>query len=179
MSLTRCGGRTSSPRAGLVGSVVPVGQCARRTGPLCDGCHSVNYDITTKTITEWNVGYERCHGLGSVHVAMPARETVVNPARLNYVQASDTCIRCHSQGQPRKNPIEGKYHERPVGFRMGLHLNEFWKVEDHQLGETTFNHFADGTGHKNRMPGDDFVTSLKCSRGVTCVSLSRPARLRG
>jgi hypothetical protein len=179
MSLTRCGGRTSSPRAGLVGSVVPVGQCARRTGPLCDGCHSVNYDITTKTITEWNVGYERCHGLGSVHVAMPARETVVNPARLNYVQASDTCIRCHSQGQPRKNPIEGKYHEWPVGFRMGLHLNEFWKVEDHQLGETTFNHFADGTGHKNRMPGDDFVTSLKCSRGVTCVSLSRPARLRG
>ena len=31
------------------------------TGPLCAGCHSVNYDIRTKQVTEWNVGCERCH----------------------------------------------------------------------------------------------------------------------
>ncbi len=34
----------------------------RPTSALCDGCHSVNYDIQTKTVTEWNVGCERCHG---------------------------------------------------------------------------------------------------------------------
>src|SRR5579863_2838249 len=33
----------------------------RPTGPLCDGCHSVNYNIQTKTVTEWNVGCEKCH----------------------------------------------------------------------------------------------------------------------
>ena len=85
-------------------------------------CHSVNYDIATKTVTEWNVGCERCHGPGSAHVAKPVRETIVNPARLDYVQANDTCIQCHSQGQPLKNPINGKYYDWPVGFQMGLNL---------------------------------------------------------
>jgi hypothetical protein len=113
----------------------------------------VNFDIATKTVTEWNVGCERCHGPGSAHIAKPVRETVVNPARLDYVQANDTCIQCHSQGQPLKNPIDGKYYDWPVGFQMGLNLSEFWKLEDHKLGETTFTHFADGTAHKNRMQG--------------------------
>src|SRR5579863_9883396 len=40
----------------------------RPTGPLCDGCHSVNYNIQTKTVTEWNVGCEKCHGPGGEHV---------------------------------------------------------------------------------------------------------------
>src|SRR3954463_7296561 len=48
----------------------------RPTGPLCDGCHSVNYNIQTKTVTEWNVGCERCHGPGSEHVRRPAATTI-------------------------------------------------------------------------------------------------------
>ena len=28
--------------------------------------------------------------------------------------ANDTCIQCHSQGRPLKNPIEGKYYDWPV-----------------------------------------------------------------
>ena len=152
----------------------PADNAQRPTGPLCDGCHSVNYDITTKTVTEWNVGCERCHGPGSAHVAKPVRETIVNPARLDYVQANDTCIQCHSQGQPLKNPINGKYYDWPVGFQMGLNLSDFWKLEDHKLGETTFTHFADGTAHKNRMQGNDFVTSLMYARGVTCFSCHDP-----
>ena len=51
----------------------PADNMQRPTGPLCDGCHSVNYDITTKTVTEWNVGCEKCHGPGSAHVARAAR----------------------------------------------------------------------------------------------------------
>jgi predicted CXXCH cytochrome family protein len=152
----------------------PADNAQRPTGPLCDGCHSVNFDIATKTVTEWNVGCERCHGPGSAHIAKPVRETVVNPARLDYVQANDTCIQCHSQGQPLKNPINGKYYDWPVGFQMGLNLNDFWKLEDHKLGETTFTHFADGTAHKNRMQGNDFVTSLMYARGVTCFSCHDP-----
>ena len=48
--------------------------------------------------------------------------------------------------------------------------SDFWKLEDHKLGETTFTHFAEGTAHKNRMQGNDFVSSLMYARGVSCFS---------
>jgi predicted CXXCH cytochrome family protein len=152
----------------------PDDNMQRPTGPLCDGCHSVNYDINTKIVTEWNVGCESCHGAGGDHIANPTRATIVNPARLDYVAANDTCIRCHSQGQPLTNPIDGKYYDWPVGFHMGLHLSDFWKLEPHKAGETTFTHFPDDTAHKNRMQGNDFVQSLMYTRGVTCFSCHDP-----
>jgi predicted CXXCH cytochrome family protein len=148
----------------------PPDNMKRPTGPLCDGCHSVNYDIKTKTVTEWNVGCERCHGPGSDHVRQPTSRNVVNPARLDPVGANDTCIQCHSQGQPLENPIEGQYYDWPVGFQQGRRLRDFWRLEEHTLGETSFTHFADGTAHKNRMQGNDFVQSLMYRRGVTCFS---------
>ena len=148
----------------------PQSNSERPTGPLCDGCHSVNYNIQTKTVTEWNVGCEKCHGPGSAHASKPSRANIVNPARLNYVQANNVCIQCHSQGQPSKNPIQGKYYDWPVGFHVGLDLSTFWKLEEHKLGETTFTHFADGTAHKNRMQGNDFVMSVMYTHGITCFS---------
>jgi len=142
----------------------------RPTGPLCDGCHSVNYDVKTKTVTEWNVGCERCHGPGSEHVASPSPANIVNPAKLDFVHANDTCIQCHSQGQPLTNPILGQYYDWPVGFHQGGSLSDYWQLEPHKLGETNFMHFADGTAHKNRMQGNDFVQSVMYRRGVTCFS---------
>ena len=151
-------------------SLYPADNMKRPTGPLCDGCHSVNYDIRTKTVTEWNVGCERCHGPGGAHARQPARTNIVNPARLDPVHANDLCIQCHSQGKPLTNPINGLNYDWPVGFRAGLNLQDFWQLEEHTLGTTTFTHFADGTAHKNRMQGNDFVTSLMYSRGITCFS---------
>lgn len=151
-------------------SFYPADNNKRPTGPLCDGCHSVNYNINTKTVTEWNVGCERCHGPGSEHASNPTRQNIVNPATLDFVRANDTCIQCHSQGQPLNNPIQGQYFDWPVGFHQGLNLKDFWKLEDHKLGETNFMHFADGTAHKNRMQGNDFVQSVMYRRGVTCFS---------
>ena len=148
----------------------PADNMKRPTGPLCDGCHSVNYNVQTKTVSEWNVGCERCHGPGSEHVRRPGPATIVNPGRLDSVRANDTCIQCHSQGQPLKNPIAGQYYDWPVGFHQGGSLKDFWKLEEHKLGETSFTHFADATGHKNRMQGNDFVQSLMYARGVTCFS---------
>jgi predicted CXXCH cytochrome family protein len=148
----------------------PADNMQRPTGPLCDGCHSVNYDIQTKTVTEWNVGCEKCHGPGGDHVRQPMRSNIVNPARLDSLQANDICIQCHSQGRPLKNPIGGHYYDWPVGYRAGLKLEDYWQLEDHKLGETTFTHFADGTAHKNRMQGNDFVNSVMYTRGVTCFS---------
>jgi predicted CXXCH cytochrome family protein len=148
----------------------PPDNLKRPTGPLCDGCHSVNYDIATKAVTEWNVGCERCHGPGSLHLANPVRATIVNPGRLDYVDANDVCISCHSQGRPLTNPIAGKYYDWPVGFQIGKHLSEFWQLEEHRAGVESFTHYADGTAHKNRMQGNDFIQSLMYTRGVTCFS---------
>ena len=148
----------------------PPDNFRRPTSALCDGCHSVNYDIKTRTVTEWNVGCERCHGPGSEHVKNPVSGNILNPARENYVAASDVCIQCHSQGRPLTNPIDGKYYDWPVGYNVTLKLSDYWRLEDHKLGDTTFTHFADGTAHKNRMQGNDFVTSQMYAHGVTCFT---------
>ena len=148
----------------------PPDNMQRPTGPTCDGCHSVDYNIHTKQVAEWNVGCEKCHGPGSDHVEHPMRGNILNPARMDYVQANDTCIQCHSQGRPQTNPIDGKYYDWPVGYHVGLHLRDFWKLEEHTLGETTFTHYPEGSAHKNRMQGNDFVQSVMYRRGVTCFS---------
>jgi predicted CXXCH cytochrome family protein len=148
----------------------PIDNMKRPTGPTCDGCHSVNYNIQTKTVTEWNVGCEKCHGPGSEHTNRPSRSNIVSPARLDFVHANDVCIQCHSQGRPLKNPIEGRYYDWPVGFVVGQNLSDYWQLEDHTLGQLTFTHFPDGTAHKNRMQGNDFVQSVMYNHRVTCSS---------
>ncbi len=148
----------------------PPDNFQRPTGALCDGCHSVNYDINTKTVSEWNVGCEKCHGPGSEHIRQAVSATILNPARMDYVAANDTCIQCHSQGRPVTNPIEGKYYDWPVGYEPALQLKDYWKFEEHKLGATSFTHFGDGTAHKNRMQGNDYVTSQMYAHGVSCFT---------
>jgi len=148
----------------------PPENMQRPTGPTCDGCHSVGYDIHTKQVAEWNVGCERCHGPGSEHAAHPTRANILNPSHMNYVAATDTCIQCHSQGRPPTTPIEGKYYDWPVGYQVGGRLQDYWKLEERSLGTTDFYYFPDGTAHKNRMQGNDFVQSVMYRRGITCFS---------
>ncbi len=152
------------------GALYPPDNMQRPTGPTCDGCHSVYYNIHTKQVAEWNVGCERCHGPGSEHVNHPTRENIIDPARMDNVAETDTCMQCHSQGQPRSNPIEGKFYDWPVGYQVGLELQNFWKLEDCMLGQTTFYYFPDCTAHKNRMQGNDFVQSVMYRHGITCTS---------
>ncbi|HTF64362.1 MAG TPA: c-type cytochrome [Edaphobacter sp.] len=142
----------------------------RPTGPTCDGCHSVNYDIHTKKVSEWNVGCERCHGPGSEHVAHPTATNIENASRLDSFASTDTCIQCHSQGQPKTKLIEGKAYDWPVGYQVGKRLQDYWQLENSSLGQTDFLHFADGTAHKNRMQGNDFIQSVMYEKGVTCAS---------
>lgn len=148
----------------------PPDNMQRPTGPTCDGCHSVGYDIHTKQVAEWNVGCERCHGPGSEHVAHPVRVNIVNPGQMDYIAANDTCIQCHSQGRPKTIPIEGKYYDWPVGYQVGLRLQDFWHLEDCSLGQTDFLYFPDCTAHKNRMQGNDFVQSVMYRHGITCFT---------
>jgi len=146
----------------------PADQMQRPTGPLCDGCHSTNYDIETKQVSEWNVGCEKCHGAGAAHVQNPEKNNVINPARLEPVRGIDICIQCHSQGQPQRKPIAGVYYDWPVGYEPGDRLSDYWQLEEHHLGEETFTHWPDGSAHKNRMQGNDYVASAMYQRGVGC-----------
>jgi predicted CXXCH cytochrome family protein len=148
----------------------PSDNMQRPTGPLCDGCHSVGYDIHTRQVAEWNVGCERCHGPGSAHATAPTSANIFNPGRRDTVANTDVCIQCHSQGQPLHNPIDGKYYDWPVGYTVGQPLHTFWKLENCSLGQTDFYYFADCTAHKNRMQGNDFVQSVMYRRGVSCAS---------
>ncbi|MSR21460.1 MAG: cytochrome C [Gemmatimonadetes bacterium] len=149
----------------------PNDQMQRPTGPLCDGCHSVNYDVATKSVTEWNVGCEKCHGAGSLHVEFPVAETIENASWPDdHVRADDVCLQCHTQGQPLTNPIEGQYYDWPVGYQPGDRLADFWALDEHHLGENTFTHWPEGSAHKNRMQGNDYVQSLMYARGVTCAA---------
>ncbi len=164
--------RAYSPRPGTDWwtNIYPADQMQRPTGPLCDGCHSVNYNIKAKTVTEWNVGCEKCHGAGSLHIKEQTAGTIINPARLDDVRSDDVCIQCHSQGQPRSNPIEGKHYDWPVGFQPGDRLADFWKLEEAHLGRETFTHWPEGTAHKNRMQGNDYVQSQMYVKGVRCYA---------
>jgi predicted CXXCH cytochrome family protein len=151
-------------------SYYPDDNMERPTGPTCDGCHSVNYNVATKQVTEWNVGCEKCHGPGAEHAKNPTAANIIDPARLNYVDANNTCFQCHTQGQPLMKASAGKAYDWPVGFEMGKKLDDYWKLEERKLGETTFTHFADGTAHKNRMQGNDFVNNAMYTHGITCFT---------
>jgi predicted CXXCH cytochrome family protein len=140
----------------------------RPTGPTCDGCHSVNYNIATKQVTEWNVGCEKCHGPGSEHAAHPTRTNVVNPQTLDYVRGNDTCIQCHSQGRSTLTPSAGHAYDWPVGYEPGKRLADFWNLEELKPGVTNFFQFADETAHKNRMQGNDFTQSNMYHRQMRC-----------
>ena len=148
----------------------PAEQMQRPTGPTCDGCHSVNFNTKDNSVTEWNVGCEKCHGAGSTHAAAPSKATIVNPARLDFVRSNDVCIQCHSEGRPLNNPVNGRYYAWPVGYQPGARLSDYWQLEEHKLGEKSFTHYPEGSGIKNRMQGNDFVQSAMHSRGVKCSS---------
>ena len=154
----------------------PPSDAQRPTLPLCDGCHSVGLSVHAyetagvEKVAEWNVGCERCHGPGSEHAAHPTAENIINPARLSDTAANNTCIQCHVQGRPLHNPIGGQYYDWPVGYAVGLHLRDYWRLEPHTLGQTNYYYYADGTAHKNRMQGNDFVQSLMYHHGVTCFT---------
>jgi hypothetical protein len=83
-----------------------------------------------RQVAEWNVGCERCHGPGSEHAAKQMPCNILNPAHMDYVAASDTCIQCHSQGQPISNPIEDRYYDWPVGYTVGMKLQDHRKLEE-------------------------------------------------
>ena len=94
----------------------PSDNMQRPTGPTCDGCHSVAYDIHTKQVTEWNVGCERCHGPGSEHVAHPTRTNILNPAKMDDLASDDIVYPVSFSGEASRGP------HRRQGLRLASWL---------------------------------------------------------
>ena len=46
-----------------------------------------------------------------------------------------------------------------------MKLQDYWKLEEHTLGAHQLLVLPDGTAHKNRMQGNDFVQSVMYRRG--------------
>jgi len=92
------------------------------------------------------------------------------------VQANDTCIQCHSQGQPLTNPIKGKYYDWPVGFHMGKKARRFLEAGGPQSwASCRLPIFPMERRTRNRMQGNDFVQSLMYNAGR---HLRQPAMIR-
>jgi hypothetical protein len=128
----------------------PADNMKRPTGPLCDGCHSVNYNIQTKTVAEWNVGCERCHRPGSEHVRRPGAATIVNPARLTT--CAPTIRACNA------TPRAGRCRIRlPGSITTGpwasirARVEELLAARRSQAGRDDVHAFRGRHGHKNRM----------------------------
>ncbi len=149
----------------------------RPTGPTCDGCHSVGYNLATRQLVEWNVGCEACHGPGSEHVAHPTKKNIVNPETLDSVRGNDVCLQCHSQGRPAVLPVSVRqpdgtthpeYPDYPVGYHPGDRLADVWRLEIATPGTEDFYYYRDGSAHKNRMQGNDWVQSNMYHRELRC-----------
>ena len=154
----------------------PADNMKRPTGPLCDGCHSVNYDVKTHSVTEWNVGCEKCHGPGSEHVRQPTARNIVNPAKLDFVRANDTCIQCHSQGQPLKNPIEGRYYDWPVGFQQGGNSEGLLEARGVHAGRDDVHAFRGWDGTQEPDAGERFRREPDVPPRRDVLQLPRRAR---
>ena len=144
----------------LVAGTLSADNMQRPTGPLCDGCHSVNYNIQSKTVTEWNVGCETLSRPGRRTCAANRRTTnIVIPARLDYHCRRPTPVfSLHSQGQPLTNPIQPANtttgRSAFIG-RDGLEATS-GNSKSTRLGEQTFMHYADGTGAQESHAGERF-----------------------
>ena len=111
--------------------------CSGRAGPLCDGCHSVNSDIETKSVTVPN-------GMSVRNLAMdraaptsptPCAPPSVNTARLDYVAAKRHLhsLPLAGWGNGRIGST-GKITDWPVGFHRDFGLADYWSLEPHKAG---------------------------------------------
>ncbi|MBI5446460.1 MAG: hypothetical protein HY900_35255 [Deltaproteobacteria bacterium] len=69
---------------------------------FCDGCHTVGFDVASRSFFEPGVGCEACHGPGLRHVEEGGKASaIVNPARLPHDRAQMVCMACHTDGKDK------------------------------------------------------------------------------
>jgi tetratricopeptide (TPR) repeat protein len=104
----------------------------RRVIDECLGCHvgrvatAGDSRYAAQPFLQQSIGCENCHGPGKQHVLAregklpPARDNMVNPARLPLAERDSVCNQCHLQGEARIP----RYGRTYFDFRPGQRLEE-------------------------------------------------------
>ena len=137
----------------------PADNKQRPTGPLCDGCHSVNYNIRPRR-PSWSGTSDASNATVLAASTPPDRQPPTSSIRPSSISCAPTIPASSATRRAAADEIRSKA-VTTTGQWDSIKASSSrtsGKLEEHKLGETTFTHFADGTGHKNRMQGNDFVT---------------------
>lgn len=96
----------------------------------CIGCHATRYDPETRTMAEYTVGCEACHGPGRAHAEAGGAAAIVNPARLGEEGQALLCASCHVRGADPSG-----VYRFPVGYVPGRNLEDHYVPEKPLEGE--------------------------------------------
>jgi tetratricopeptide (TPR) repeat protein len=166
----------------------------RKIGLECMSCHNAYPDFVEGSENKYNrvmngIDCERCHGPGSVHVALKQQGvlvdtsryvdySIVNPGKLPVERQFDVCMRCHLQGDAVLQPGKSFYD-----FRPGMVLSDFITVfmPKYKGAETEFimaSHAARlkmSKCFRNSLNPDVSDKSLRpYKEGLTCVTCHNP-----
>jgi predicted CXXCH cytochrome family protein len=120
-----------------------------------------------------NIGCERCHGPGELHVERQQRgeaavgpdDTIVNPGRLEPALREAVCQQCHFTTKYR----EVRRGRGTFDFRPGLPIQEFWTLFSQPA------HLAEGHRHSSRVEQMAASRCFRASGGrLGCVSCHDP-----
>jgi len=169
---------------------------SRKVGLECMSCHNAYPEFVEGSENKYSqvmhgIDCERCHGPGSVHVALKQTGvridtskaidySIVNPGKLAVDRQFDVCMRCHLQGNAILKPGKSFYD-----FKPGMVLSDFISVfmPRYQGGDDEFIMAS----HAARLKMSKcFINSLKTSdsssshslrpykEGLTCVTCHNP-----
>lgn len=141
----------------------------------CIGCHTTGFDLAAfeanptvmpidpdtgdrNYIADWGVTCEACHGPGELHAADPARDNIVNPARLTVLQQNDACGACHARGFGLKDG-SGRNDPIPVAMLPGDRLTNYVDIHTERL------HPNSGIGTHHRMQWQELLGLSNMAHG--------------
>ena len=157
---------------GLVGfPSITADNLKRPTGPLCAGCHSVGWSTSTPS------GLRSGTSDASVATAQEASTRLIPRGKTSSTRPAQDMS---PQATPAFSATR-KVNRSPIRLTASISIGRLAIGLDYasritgslkiiKLEESSFYYFADGTAHKNRMQGNDFVQSVMYRRGVTCFS---------
>ena len=156
----------------------PADNMKRPTGPLCDGCHSVNYNVADQDRDGMERRVREVPRPRQRTRRRPSPANIVNPARLDLRAGERHVHPVSFAGTAADQSDRGPVLRLAGRLSSGRQPQGLLEARGAQARRDQFTHFADGTAHKNRMQGNDFVQSAMYTRGVTCFSCHDVARHR-
>lgn len=139
----------------------------RPSSKLCEGCHTTGFDVLKKIPAEPNIACEACHGPGGLHLDDEKGGNIINPLKLSHERGNMICFQCHMSGRPPKGDFEE--YAWPVGYKPGEDLKQYWNY-GRPTGENSYELWADGNAHKNRVQGNTFIQSKMYHYGINCFT---------